>query len=114
MAQVSKRYLDHFGHVGCVPVSQRFEFGFINGSSLECARIMLVLLCLLQDELESQVRQVVDVRSSCMLERLRRKDCKSPHVSAMRFQHRIFPSIERNCIMHVDHVPSEVEPFFAF
>ena len=40
MAQVSKRYSDHFGHVwvrGCVLglVSLRFEFGFMNVSSFE-------------------------------------------------------------------------------
>ena len=47
--------------------------------------------------------KLVDVRSSSMLERLRRLCCKSPHVSAMLFQHMIFPSIERNwSIMHVD------------
>ena len=46
---------------------------------------------------------LVTVQSSSMLERLRRICCKSPHVSAMLFQHMIFPSIERNwSIMHVD------------
>ena len=77
----------------------------MNGSSFEADTwIILVLLCLLQDRnWKAKFNKLVDVRRSSMLERLRRICCKSPHVSAMLFQHMIFPSIERNwSIMHVD------------
>ena len=63
---------------GCVPdsVSLRFEFSFMNGSSFAVLGSFGVVLAKRQ-ELESQVQQLVNVRSSSMLERLRRKGCKS-------------------------------------
>ena len=106
-------------------VSLRFEFSFMNGLRIEpcsdhfvacatwlrsrfgfmrvnrmlawtCSCRMTQLLCLPQDRnRKAKFNKLVDVRSSSMLERLRRICCKSPHVSAMLFQHMIFPSIER-------------------
>ena len=57
---------------------------------------LIELLYLLQDRnWKAKFHKLVDVGSCSMLERLRRICCKSPHVSAILFQHRIFPSIER-------------------